>query len=103
MRAAESSSSPSSWSIFFLSFFLSKPLNWIHAQLRFRFKLSKRLTVWSLRPSLYTRTLELYNYSQDSTQAKKISSFKIPHIKIDLLLLLPRGQNFFSYYMYNTL
>ncbi len=34
MRAAESSSSPSSWSIFFLSFFLSKPLNCIHAQSR---------------------------------------------------------------------
>jgi hypothetical protein len=39
---------------------------------------------------------------QVSTQAK-ISSFKNPHIKIDLLLLLlllllPRGQNHLSYY-----
>jgi hypothetical protein len=34
--------------------------------------------------------------SQVSTQAK-ISSFRNPHIKIDLLLL-PRGQNPFSYY-----
>jgi hypothetical protein len=35
--------------------------------------------------------ITLYNnQSQVSTQAK-ISSFKNPHIKIDLLLLLPRG------------
>jgi hypothetical protein len=33
-------------------------------------------------------------YSQFSTQAK-ISSFKNPHIKVDLL---PRGQNPLSYY-----
>jgi hypothetical protein len=40
--------------------------------------------------------ITLYNQPQVSTQAK-ISSFKNPHIKIDLLLLLllllPRGQN----------
>jgi hypothetical protein len=40
--------------------------------------------------------ITLYNRSQVSTQAK-ISSFKNPHIKIDLLLL-PRGQNPLSYY-----
>jgi hypothetical protein len=37
-----------------------------------------------------------YNLSQVPTQAK-ISSFKNPRIKIDLLLL-PRGQNPLSYY-----
>jgi hypothetical protein len=32
----------------------------------------------------------------------KLSAFKNPHIKIDLLLLLPRGQNPLSYYiLYN--
>jgi len=39
--------------------------------------------------------ITLYNQSQVSTQAK-ITSFKNPHIKIDLLL--PRGQNPLSYY-----
>jgi hypothetical protein len=42
------------------------------------------------------KTLQLYNSSQVSTQAK-ISSFKNPHIKLELLLL-PRGQNPLSYY-----
>jgi hypothetical protein len=36
--------------------------------------------------------------SQVSTQAK-LSSFKNPHIKRDLLLLLPRGHNPLSYYI----
>jgi hypothetical protein len=44
--------------------------------------------------------ITLYNQSQVSAQAK-ISSFKNPHIKIDLL---PRGQNPLSYYilLYNV-
>jgi hypothetical protein len=41
------------------------------------------------------KIVQLYNQSKVSTQAK-ISSFKNPHIKIDLLL--PRGQNPLSYY-----
>jgi hypothetical protein len=45
------------------------------------------------------KTLKLYNDFQVSTQAK-ISPFKNPHIKIDLLLLLlpSRGQYPLSYY-----
>jgi seryl-tRNA(Sec) selenium transferase len=45
---------------------------------------------------LQDHIITLYNYFQVSTQAK-ISSFKSPHIKIDLLLL-PQGQNPLSYY-----
>jgi hypothetical protein len=45
---------------------------------------------------LQDHIITLYNYFQVSIQAK-ISSFKSPHIKIDLLLL-PRGQNPLSYY-----
>jgi hypothetical protein len=41
------------------------------------------------------KVLQFYNKSQVSTQAK-ISSFKNPHIKIDLLL--PSGENPLSYY-----
>jgi len=42
------------------------------------------------------RNQNLSRYITNSTQAK-ISYFKNPHIKIDLLLL-PRGQNPLSYY-----
>jgi hypothetical protein len=50
-------------------------------------------------PSRYYYYNSIITNLQVSTQAK-ISSFKNPHIKnkIDLLLLLPRGQNPLNYY-----
>jgi len=57
-------------------------------------------------PLKETKTLSRY-YNSIITNLKiqhkpKISSFKNPHMKRDLLLLLPRGQNPLSYYtLYN--
>jgi len=63
-----------------------------HAKIYLIFKKSSKR---NQNPSRYHK---LYNHSQVSTQAK-ISSFKNPHIKIDIL---PTGQNPLSYSILHT-
>jgi len=57
-------------------------------------------------PSRYYNSI-ITNLKGFNTSKPKISSFKNPHIKIDLLLLLllllPRGQNPLSYYYIYTI
>jgi hypothetical protein len=66
-----------------------------------KYNLQKILSRRNQNPSRYYNNSIITNISSFNT-SQKLSSFKNPPIKIDLLLLLPKGQNPLSYYiLYN--